>query len=893
MQTLLQTPGAKLPDVAKGYGIPEGTLRGWYDEDRRQKAGEGGGASGAGATEGDAAVAAATAMEQMLVATAGGGGGGSGSGSGDLGPHDSHLDPAGFRDPPVAARDGDGPGPGGNADAVDDDAAMNPDDDDDAAPQSSSSKKRRQRYSNETKIQVILALETRPNARLNEVAKEFGVASGTVRGWREEADKIQKQAMENRRVGAKANPSKDPLKRIWDAILTLFELNSRLPPHQRLDVNVAVVRTIGMQARDVLLEEYGRRGGDGGGGGAKMLLTPTELGNMDKFKASETWARKWARDHQVISSKPVANPAEAAQDRFAELQHIVAQYPPEHVYTMTSTSLFYRILPHRVYVAQQEATADTAADADGAGEAKAHSVRACKGLKSKDRLTLYVCTNETGGDKLPVTCIGKYENPACFQVTAQRILPYLSQKQALSDAGTFQRWWRSYFLPHVRTMYPPDGDESQRILLLVESVGPCKAELLKDPTGQVRVEGLPTSPNKVHGMLNTVGKGDDGVGGSDFQHHASASRSAKEDNPSSTRNAFPACQPLDFGILETIKRRYRYRLLQEVMEAFDERDQRRKVADEAGFSAPSRGLREGGLANLCDAMRLLECIWQEVASTTIIRSWQRTKMRLKNVLPPELEPKPGTRAKSEKRQTTREKKQLVKDLSTFLSRHESRDVAVYPGSNQLEEMLEKLKNCFLYTDGAVIEKNDMFDSLEEWIQLEDSPMLSNLFMEEIKEEMNIQYLVGLKEPVERAVPEADEPEDPELDKEKIEKNNNSKDVELDLETAMELAGTIKSTAVKLFESGNTSKLGQLAVQLDEAADSVFRLLREQKKAAALKIDSDKAKADKKRTDPADRTGLTTDENPDPDPADVAAVPASDDNDIGGVDLSDLGDYSPV
>jgi len=144
-------------------------------------------------------------------------------------------------------------------------------DDTESAPK----KKRRQRYSNETKIQVILALETRPNASLNDVSKEFNVAPGTVRGWRDEADKIQTQAMENRRVGAKANPSRDPLRRVWNAILTLFEKNSRLPHSQRLEVNVAVVKTIGAQARNTLLEAHEK----------SPFLSEVEVAAMKKFKA--------------------------------------------------------------------------------------------------------------------------------------------------------------------------------------------------------------------------------------------------------------------------------------------------------------------------------------------------------------------------------------------------------------------------------------------------------------------------------------------------------------------------------------------------------------------------------------------------------------------------------
>ena len=98
--------------------------------------------------------------------------------------------------------------------------------------------------------------------------RKFNVAAGTVWGWREEADMIQKQAMENRRVGAKANPSRDPLRRVWDAILSLFEKNSWLPLAQWLEVNMAVVWTIGKQARDTLLEAHAD--------GTCPILNPTE-----------------------------------------------------------------------------------------------------------------------------------------------------------------------------------------------------------------------------------------------------------------------------------------------------------------------------------------------------------------------------------------------------------------------------------------------------------------------------------------------------------------------------------------------------------------------------------------------------------------------------------------
>jgi hypothetical protein len=247
-----------------------------------------------------------------------------------------------------------------------------------------------------------------------------------------------------------------------------------------------------------------------------------------------------------------------------------------------------------------------------------------------------------------------------------------------------------------------------------------------------------------------------------------------------------------------------------------------------------------------------------------------------------LEPKPGTRAKSEKRQTTREKKQLIKDLNWFLTKHESRNLTQDSDANQLEEMIEKLKNCFLYTDGEVIEQKEMFDSLEEWICLEDSASLINLYLQEIKEEMEIRFLVGLEDAVEHVVPEADEAEEIEFESSKLEKSDLVKP-ELDIETAMELASTIKATAVKLFENGNI--LGELAVKLDEASDSVFRLLRRQRVAEIQKKEMEKAKAEKKKN-LKDMPDVA--EN---DPEAVAHAPP-DDSEMGGVVvLGDIGDMA--
>ena len=657
-------------------------------------------------------------------------------------------------------------------------------------------KQKRQRYSNETKIQVILALESRPDARLNDVAKEFGVAPGTVRGWREESEKIQQHATENRRIGAKANPSRDPLKRIWDSILKLYELNSRLPPGQQLDINVPVVRAIGRQARDDLLAANEASG--------ETLLSATEKTNMEKFKSSETWARKWARDHEIMSIKSKDRPSIDAQSRQAELQQLLAAYPPDNVYTMTSTELYYRVLPHRTYV--KKSSGDTAAS-------KSPTIkytRTCKGLKSKDRLTLYVATNESGRDKLPIAVIGKYESPPCFQVDAQRKLPYFhNKKQALSDAGTFQRWWRTVFLPHIREHHPGAiGDtriatNENQILLLIEASGPCKAELLRDPTGQVRVEEMVPSRG------NSGGGSEAGVG----NRH-----------------------PFEVALTGTIKRRYRYRLLNELLESFSERKNRRDVAEIAAYEKSSRGLREGEFLHVGDAMRLLKDVWEEVAPTSVEKAWELSNLRSKKdksstALKERQDQGQLQRAKSEKRQTTREKKKVLKDLNSFFTQRIG-EISQLVSENRLEEEVTRLAELFTLDTGSLLDSKRIDAMLEDWVRLENNKDLKDLIVEEIREEMNIEYLTGLKHPIESVAPEYEEAEDGDEDESssatyllrKVQKGER-----LDPEKALELAATIKSTAVKLFGSGNV--LGDLAVTLDEATDKIFALLRKEQKEA--------------------------------------------------------------
>jgi len=165
--------------------------------------------------------------------------------------------------------------------------------------------------------------------------------------------------------------------------------------------------------------------------------------------------------------------------------------------------------------------------------------------------------------------------------------------------------------------------------------------------------------------------------------------------------------------------------------------------------------------------------------------------------------------------------------------------------------VNKLKNCCLYLDGGVVEEKELMDTVEEWIGLETSAEVKALQMDEVKEEMNIDFLCNLRQPIEGTISEADEGEDPELDDWLVQKNataqkpaDDGTTKSLDVDTALRLASSIKATATKVFEEGNS--LGGLAVQLNNAADYVFELLRQQKDAATAREQLEKSKAQAKK-----------------------------------------------
>ena len=136
--------------------------------------------------------------------------------------------------------------------------------------------------------------------------------------------------------------------------------------------------------------------------------------------------------------------------------------------------------------------------------------------KPKERVTSMACSNATGTHKLPLMVIGKSRNPRCFKHIDRSALPvtYYSQKSAWVDSEIFMDWFHQHFVPAVKRH-------------LTEKGLPVRALLLLD--------NAPAHPD--------------------------ASNLVSSDKSIRANFCHPIPHPMDQGVLEAMKRRYKSSML--------------------------------------------------------------------------------------------------------------------------------------------------------------------------------------------------------------------------------------------------------------------------------------------------------------------------------------------
>lgn len=193
--------------------------------------------------------------------------------------------------------------------------------------------------------------------------------------------------------------------------------------------------------------------------------------------------------------------------------------------------------------------------------------------KAKERVTILGCCNASGSCKLPLVLINKSSKPRCFKHMNMRNLPvrYYSQRKSWMDCRIFSEWFHQEFVPAVQTFCTAQGFEKKAILLLDNAPSHPSTESLQSSDGKIKTMFLPP-------------------------------------------NTTAAIQPMDQGVLDPCKRRYKKKLLHHII-----------LENESEAKTVPEILKE---INMKDVVFWIASAWEEASADSLRKSWNK-------LLPPE------------------------------------------------------------------------------------------------------------------------------------------------------------------------------------------------------------------------------------------------------------------
>ncbi|XP_045167549.2 tigger transposable element-derived protein 4-like [Mercenaria mercenaria] len=149
------------------------------------------------------------------------------------------------------------------------------------------------------------------------------------------------------------------------------------------------------------------------------------LGIQD-FQAKAGWLSRFKDRHNISfrsvcgEAKSVDTNTDAMKQWEGSLSALLEKYDPECIYNADETGIFYKMLPDKTL--------------------EFKNVDCSGGKRSKERLTVLVCANMTGTDKLPLFVIGKSAKPRCFKNKQTLPTKYSSNAKAWMTSEIFIAW---------------------------------------------------------------------------------------------------------------------------------------------------------------------------------------------------------------------------------------------------------------------------------------------------------------------------------------------------------------------------------------------------------------------------------------------------------------------
>ncbi|GFR87888.1 tigger transposable element-derived protein 4 [Elysia marginata] len=158
----------------------------------------------------------------------------------------------------------------------------------------------------------------------------------------------------------------------------------------------------------------------------KKKATELAASKGESFNPSNGWLYRWKQKYGVAfkkehGEKQAANFAAAQAWRDGELLKILDAFEPRNIFNADETGLYFRGFPDRGYCSK--------------------STELTGGKKAMERITLLLCANMTGEEKLPVFVIGKPKQPRSFPKDLSKLpVRYRNSANAWMTGFLFKEW---------------------------------------------------------------------------------------------------------------------------------------------------------------------------------------------------------------------------------------------------------------------------------------------------------------------------------------------------------------------------------------------------------------------------------------------------------------------
>ncbi|KAH8010001.1 hypothetical protein HPB51_024351 [Rhipicephalus microplus] len=252
--------------------------------------------------------------------------------------------------------------------------------------------RKRKALSFEEKLDILRKVDEDPKRKQTKLAKELGLATSTLSTVVGQRETIMKNVL-SFNVNAKQAKTAQHVK-LEETLLTWFK-----------EVTAAGVNIDGKVLREKA-DEFA------------LAL------HIDEFQASGGWLQRFETRHAPVYKSLCGEAKKADEadvsDWLEKLPSLIAEYEPRDIFNADEAGLFFNLQPEKSLCLKGEA---------------------CRGgKKSKERITVLLCCNVDGSEKLKLTVVGKFQKPRCFKRESHLPYVYCANKKVWMTAALFEEF---------------------------------------------------------------------------------------------------------------------------------------------------------------------------------------------------------------------------------------------------------------------------------------------------------------------------------------------------------------------------------------------------------------------------------------------------------------------